>query len=221
MTTNFPKTAGPNNHRQGATALWFALALASAGACVTVNVNFPEATVQNATDDYVRDLYRAKEKGRTTPAAPDAPAKPTSLHQMLRGLDALQGLMIAQAQAAEAIFKTQSDKARALGSQLAAQVGQVIEKKRSGVLGENNDGMLTLDHPGTQAMKPLMLKAIQPTVDKENELRKQLYEEVLSINGMSKSRLKDIQKSFSHSFQNESPSGSWLQDADGKWSQKP
>lgn len=30
--------------------------------CVTVNVNFPEGAVQKAADDYVRELYRAKEK---------------------------------------------------------------------------------------------------------------------------------------------------------------
>ena len=41
-----------------------AIALASlTAACVTVNVNFPESTVQKATDDYVKELYKAKERG--------------------------------------------------------------------------------------------------------------------------------------------------------------
>src|SRR3954470_20952661 len=71
----------------------------SFAACVTVNVNFPESAVQKATDDYVRDLYRAKEKGK--PAAPAA--KKESSFEMPS--------LINSAMADDDVFKVSTDKA--------------------------------------------------------------------------------------------------------------
>lgn len=203
--------------------LLFSLALASAtSACVTVNVNFPEAAVQSATDDYVRDLYRAKEKGRapapaSTTEAPSAkpsgkPASKTSL---------FESLFISEAFAAEnaPVFKVASSKSAEIRDKMAARLDKVLDGKRSGQLGETNDGWLSNDPTGK--LKPLLKKSMQPVVDAENADRKDLYNELLSVNGISKNRIKDIQKSFAHSFQAESPAGTWLQNSDGKWEQKP
>src|SRR5262245_42261329 len=97
-------------------------------ACVTVNVNFHESAVQKATDDYVRDLYRAKEKGRTPNPAPttEAPKKGAFDHWLVN-----------EAWAADATggFSVNSDRALKIKDRLAANIDEVIAQKRAGVLG--------------------------------------------------------------------------------------
>jgi uncharacterized protein YdbL (DUF1318 family) len=223
-TTKTTRTASP---------LFFSAALAASlvttanVACVTVNVNFPEATVQKATDDYVRDLYRAKEKGRTpspggTASDPAASGvKPSSKPSASKG-SGFDSLFISSAYAApatEANFKVATDKSAAIHDKLASRLDKVLDGKRSGNLGESNDGYLAVD-PGGNA-KPLLKKSLQPLADAENKDRKELYEEIQRANNLPKSRIVDIQKSFARSFQAESPSGTWAQDAEGKWAQKP
>lgn len=177
-------------------------------ACVTVNVNFPESAVQKATDDYVRELYRTKEKGKAPTAEPSkAPSTKSALD-----------FLIPQAYAAEFAFKVDSPKALKIRDRLAKRVDEVIQHKRAGVLGESTDGLLVLKSP--DKLKALFLKKVQKLVEDENADRTELYQEVLSSNSLAKNRLKDIERSFARSFQAESPAGTWVQDADGSWTQK-
>jgi uncharacterized protein YdbL (DUF1318 family) len=180
--------------------------------CVTVNVNFPESAVQKATDDYVRDLYRAKEKGKSPSPTPEA--SKTSFLENFGG-----SLLIAQAWAdAEGMFRVDTPKAGEISERLKSNLSEVIAQKRAGVLGETNDGMLKLKAP--EKLKKLFIQKIEKLVADENKDRGELYAEVVRANNLGKNRLKDVQKSFARSFQAESPSGTWLQDSDGKWAQK-
>jgi uncharacterized protein len=198
-----------------------AIAMLAAAACVTVNVNFPESTVQKATDDYVKELYQAKEKGREKkppapvpgagPGAGGDPAKPqTSPTSWMPEL-------IPSAMAAEADlnFKTDTPKATEIKKRLAANVDTVLAQKKAGNLGESNDGLLVL-----KTDKPLLVKKLEPMVKAENADREDLYQEILTANQMAKGRLVDIRKSFARSFQGQSPTGTWIQDADGAWTKK-
>jgi uncharacterized protein YdbL (DUF1318 family) len=202
----------PRSKSSATLAALAALACAlAATACVTVNVNFPEATVQKASDDYVKDLYRAKEKGRIEPAVtPQASASPT----------AGSSWFIANAMAAEipSSFRMDNAAISAVKQSQAGRIGQIAAAARAGQVGETNDGKLAVD-PGN-TLKPLLKKGVQPLVDAENKDREKLYKEVIELNSMSKNRLKDVEKSFSRSFQDAAPAGTWLQDESGKWAQK-
>jgi uncharacterized protein YdbL (DUF1318 family) len=204
--------------------------------CVTVNVNFPESTVQKATDDYVKELYRAKDRSHSNassdvPGAKKAPTAPQPPNPMT-GPGAGDGdpgkpgagqpeswleLVLPSAYAVEADlqFRVDTPKARKIQEKLAATVGDVIAQKKAGNLGESNDGKLVV-----KTSKPLLLKKLDPLVREENEDRDALYEEIVSANKMSKSRLADVRRSFARSFQSESPAGTWIQDTSGSWSQK-
>jgi uncharacterized protein YdbL (DUF1318 family) len=173
-------------------------------ACVTVNVNFPEGAVQKATDDYVRELYRSK---KSTPPAAD---KTT-------WLDFLVPSVYAAEKTVEE-FKVDSPKTRVIQKRLGSRLDQVLEFKRKGYLGESGDGMLVLKK--NAEIKPIQQKMIEKIIVDENKDREELYEEVLKSNNMESQHLKRIKKSFSRSFQAESPSGTWV-DNDGKWEQKP
>ena len=180
-------------------------------ACVTVHVTFPESAVQKATDDYVRELYRAKEKGR-----PSTPEPSPSLAPMHADL---QFTLFTSAHAEELVFKVDSEKALKIRDRLSKRLDDVLAQIRAGVLGEARDGMLQLKEPGK--LKKLFTKKIETLVAEENKDRADLYAEVLSSNALPAARLIDIQRSFARSFQAESPSGTWLQGADGTWLQKP
>ncbi|MEK6577825.1 MAG: hypothetical protein AABZ55_01245, partial [Bdellovibrionota bacterium] len=79
------------------------------GSCVTVNVPivFPESSVQKATDDFVREIYRAKEKGKT-PAATDPASLKKNKDPQKTQFDLF---FMNSAYAIEAVFKVDSEKA--------------------------------------------------------------------------------------------------------------
>lgn len=191
------------------------LAVASAmtfSSCVTVNVNFPESAVQKATDDFVRDLYRARERGKpgTTPPSPSA----TGAFRLPTGL------LLSSAWASEVeAFRVSTAKSQEIKEKLRSRLDEVLIQKRAGVLGESDLGSVVIHDPSQ--LKPLLVAKVQRLVSEENRDRNALYEEVLAANALPPARLKNVQKSFARSFQAESPSGTWVQDADGKWTQKP
>ena len=178
--------------------------------CVTVNVNFPESAVQKASDDYVKDLYREKEQGKSDSATPTP--KPVTQHTNGRSFS-----LISAAVAGE-VFTMNSPKSEEIKGRLKARVSEIIEQKRSGILGETNDGLLTIHEPAK--LKAIQAKHIKDLVKDENADRNALYEEIVVSNKLLTTHIDKVKDSFSHSFQAESPSGTWLQGADGAWSQK-
>jgi uncharacterized protein YdbL (DUF1318 family) len=196
----------------------FALGLLTLGlgACVTVNVNFPEATVQRAAGDYVEELYKARDREKeSAPATPPPATKPTSKIHWENFL----GIPSAHAIDVSATFQIKSAKTAQIQARQAERLKALLESKKAGHVGETSDGYISLD--ANSQLKPLMKKSLQPLVDAENQDRKDLYQEILSINHMSGMQSKSIETSFARSFQAASPSGTWVQSAEGKWSQKP
>ncbi|MCC7440473.1 MAG: DUF1318 domain-containing protein [Bdellovibrionales bacterium] len=194
-----------------------ALAVLALTACVTVNVNFPEGVVQKATDDFVRDLYRAKTTD--TPAgAPQGGAKKSDGASMDWIHWLRENLMIAEARADDA-FVVNSMRAEELKKGLRGRLAEVIKFKRQGFLGEASDGQLVLRPEGQS--KKLIAGKLQALANAENADRSALYEEVLAANQLGPEKLDMIRRSFSNSFQAESPSGTWVQNTQGAWERKP
>jgi uncharacterized protein YdbL (DUF1318 family) len=188
-------------------ALW-----AAQSACVTINVNFPEGAAQKASDDFVKELYRARERngGSGEPSAtPSAPAP-----SAFRGG---HGFWIAQAHAADS-FNIQSPKTTALREKMSKRLNELLTYKRNGSVGEDNLGLLVIRDK--EQIKPLLLKKIQSLVAAENSDRVELYAEVARLNGLKPNTMQDLGRTFSHSFQGESPSGTWVQSDSGTWSRK-
>jgi uncharacterized protein YdbL (DUF1318 family) len=177
---------------------------AAATACVTVNVNFPESAVQQATDDYVRDLYKAKAKGKEA-----APAeKPKASFELIPSVWAAE----------EEVFKVNTPGAAKIQARQAERLDEVLALKRAGALGETKQGTLVVKDAGK--LKPLQAKKAEKVVADENADRADLYKEVVKANGLPSNREKNVAASFARSFQGMSPSGTWIEGADG-WTQKP
>ncbi len=173
-----------------------------------MNVNFPESAVQKATDDYVRDLYRAKEKGKVTPGTEQGTSPASKVSSFFS--------LVSVAYADD--FKVQSAKADEIKARLRSRLDDLISQKRSGAIGESYDGKLVLKATG---LPPLLMKKVKTLVDEDNADRLALYKEVAQINGLGGSGVTTVEKSFARSFQSLSPSGTWIQDSDGNWSKKP
>jgi uncharacterized protein YdbL (DUF1318 family) len=179
--------------------------------CVTVNVNFPESAVQKASDDYVRDLYRTKEQSKAPKVNPAAGE--TS------GLFHFDGLIASAYADDEPALKLTSPETERIKTKMKNRVPEVIAQKKEGFLGEANNGMLSLRN--SDKIKPLLKSKVEAVLTEENADRKALYSEIITSNKLTSSNLPQVKKSFTRSFQAESPSGTWVQSADGAWAQKP
>ena len=204
-----------------ANAFWLvsAFLLGALPGCLTLNVNMtlPEAAVQRATDDYVRELYRAKEKGKST--APDAAPSPAAKTSML-SID-----LIAEAYAGDDVTVKLGGKAvEQIKERQIARMDEINAQKSAGLIGENNEGKLSF-RASEKAPKIDVMKKVQKLISDENADRESLYKEVLKANNADHSKLGDIQKSFARSFQVHSPAGTWIQlmdgGMDGQWVRKP
>ncbi len=197
------------------------LALA-ASACVTVNVNLPESAVQKATDDYVHDLYRSRDKPAAKSPVPSASAAPmpaaSPTTRTSRAVD-FSLFNSAWADSTDGTLRVTSAKTEEIRTRLRSRLDDVLNDKRQGILGEGADGLLVVKDPSKVPSK-LLLKKVEKLVAEDNQDRNELYEEIQKSNGLDSSRLPGIRKSFARSFATESPAGTWVQDVDGKWSQK-
>jgi uncharacterized protein YdbL (DUF1318 family) len=185
----------------------FSVALALFAGCVTINVNFPEGAAQKASDDFVKELYRARDRsGGSEPSSSPSPSAQW-----------WQGLMIAEALADEA-FKVSSAKTLEIRDRMRKRLDELLTHKRSGLVGEDNLGLLLIRDKSQ--VKPILLKKLEKLVGEENSDRAELYAEVARLNNLKPTNMKDVGRTFSHSFQAESPSGTWVQSDGGDWSRK-
>lgn len=198
----------------------------AAPACVTVNVNFPEGAVQKQTDDYVKDLYRAREKKNVAPASVPASTVPTGSTQSPQSSrysypDFLKTwvFMSSDAVAEEVSFNINTSEALSIKESLRSRVSEMIKYKKQGMIGETKDGLVRTQDAANS--KPVLKKLVDDLVSSENADRNRLYREVMKANQLPPSKEASLRSSFARSFQSESPSGTWVQDSSGAWSQKP
>ncbi|MDZ4661030.1 MAG: DUF1318 domain-containing protein [Pseudomonadota bacterium] len=173
--------------------------------CVTVNVNFPEGAVQKAADDYVKELYNAKEKDE----AETADKKPSSFFHINLSL-----ISVAHAQE----FKVDTAKAKEIQSRQKARIDDLKEHLKEGQIGESANGLVEVRAPSD--IKPILMKKIEKLVQDENADREALYDEVISSNGLSSSVRNQVKASFAKSFQGAAPKGTLIESTKGKWDKK-
>lgn len=183
------------------------MVLSLVAACVTVNVNFPESAVQKAADDYVKELYRAKEKQKQP--SPESTGKPQASRLSL----------FPEAYAAEldsSDIRFDSPKLRAIQGKQAAIVDELKKQKRAGFIGETNEATLAL-RDGDKLPPPIRAK-IEKLIQQENGYRQDQYSAIQSEKNF---QIQDVKRTFMRAYQSESPSGTWVQNANGAWERKP
>ncbi len=180
--------------------------------CVTVNVNFPEGAVQQATEDYVKELYKLKAEEKNT-----IPDKQT-VDPLKKDQGALNFVFSFGILAhASPQFKIDSPEAKQIQVRQAKRLDKIDKDKKNGFLGESAQGLLVLRQ--SEKIKPLLMKKIDQLIKEENSDREALYRQVLKDNNLTSEQLVMIRQNFSKSFQESSPTGTWIE-SDGKWKQK-
>src|SRR5437868_6488089 len=111
-----------------ATLLICSFSLLCQTACLTlnVNVNFPGSAVQQATDNYVHDLYLQKEKGK--PAKSEAPPETATPPRSSFHFSLVKSVWAAET--AVPAFHIDGPKANRIKEKLAGYLPEVLTQKR-------------------------------------------------------------------------------------------
>lgn len=94
-------------------------------------------------------------------------------------------------------------------SRMAKRLGDVVLLKKSGAVGENNQGYLTV--------RSSLSSAQSATVKAENDDRKAVYDAIAS---KTKSSPADVGKTRAASIRKSASKGTWVQLSSGHWQQK-
>lgn len=187
------------------------LGLMVLSACVTINVYFPAAEVQEAAREFVEKVI-----GDEAPANGDVPMSKaeTGAGMGARVLSFFIGS--AQAQTPDVNLKTpaiqaiQARMAQRFQSQLAAHFD-------SGALGFGRDGLIVVRDAGVLGLKDRA--AVNQAVAEDNRDRAAVYREIAVANGQPQWE-QQIRETFARQWVSSARAGWWYQDAGGAWKQK-
>ncbi len=198
--------------------------LMSAGlyACVTVNVYFPAAAVEQAADRIVKEVYGAKVReleGQEQPAEPvDSPEKDKSgAFDPAPALGAFLNALVAPAYAQQPDIDIDTPAINQLRAAMQARHQQFVPYYNAGAIGLGANALLTLRDPQAVSLKDRA--GLQKLLADENRDRNALYAEVASANGHPEWE-PDIRSIFDRRWVGNAPSGWWFQDAGRNWVQK-
>jgi uncharacterized protein YdbL (DUF1318 family) len=97
----------------------------------------------------------------------------------------------------------------------------VEEFKKEGYVGETNEATLLVRSSEELNQNPKKMKFVEEIVLEENTNRKVVMERVVELNDALKRAVsKDVYSVFAKMYQENSPSGTWIQKPDGSWVKK-
>lgn len=178
-------------------------------ACVTVNVYFPAAEVQDAADRIVEEIHGAQSSSSESTGVPHE----STFRRNLRELLLFQGQAYAQAD-----INVTTPNIRALKESMAERFKLLAPLYQNGVIGEGKDSLLSI-----RSLDGLDLKqkaAGGKLVKAENSDRGKLYLEIAKANDLPSDTASQIQKLFANSWRKNAKAGWWIQKDDGEWVRK-
>lgn len=176
-------------------------------ACVTVNVYFPAAEVQNAADQIVGEIH-----GDDVSEPGEVPHE-SKLRRMLLNLPLFERSAYAQAD-----INVSTPNIRALRQSMKDRFASLRPLYDGGGVGEGNDGLLSV-----RSLDGLSLKdkaAAKKLVKAENKDREELYLEITKANDLPSDTVSQIRGLFANSWRKDSKDGWWVQKGNGEWIKK-
>lgn len=196
-----------------------ALSLLALVACITINVYFPEEAIK----DLSQQIEAEVEQQAAGEAAPVEPT-PTQTPAAAGGspLAAFLSLGATNAWAAEeevAAPEITNPAIRTIIASRAARLSALNGWKASGVIGENNQGLV--EARSLDAVPGLKERAdVQRLIRDENADREQLYREIAAAKNVELSLLPRIRETYASTLRDKAHPGDWIQQPDGAWVQK-
>lgn len=171
-------------------------------ACVTINIYFPEATVQKTAEEIVDEVRKSEEEGKKK--------QEKDLVQ-----SSFSFIPAIYAQQEETVS---TPKIRALKQALKDKEPLLHPFFDQGNIGEANDGFIQIRSEDNLSLKD---KADLRRLTKEvNSDRESLYAEVAKALNIEASQIPRIQKIFAKSWIENSRPGWWIQKDEGEWIKK-
>lgn len=179
-------------------------------ACVTINVYFPAAEVQQAAAEFV-DKVIGDDPAQTPP-----PAKPPQA-SMRPGFN-LMSLIISDAQAQTVDITIRTPAIQAIQDRMADRFQSSLEAHfDSGALGFGSDGLIVVRDASKVPLKDRV--SVNQFVADDNRDRKAVYREISVANGHPEWEAQ-IRETFARQWIASAHKGWWYQGADGAWKQK-
>lgn len=189
--------------------------------CVTINLYFPEGEVKDLAQQIETEVQEKAAEDGTVPAAEDQPPaspEPSPRSAATTGpLDFLLGVSVVEAQSVPEPEVTNPAIRKIIDSR-AARLGDVNRYKGTGVIGENNKGLL--EARKLESITDLRERAaVQQVVRAENTDREQLYKEIAAVKNIDLSQLDKIRATYAETLRANARPGDWIQLPDGTWKQ--
>jgi uncharacterized protein YdbL (DUF1318 family) len=192
-----------------------ALAFVFVASCVTVNIYFPAAAIQEAADKIVEDVRKnpAQKPGQTPEQSPAAKPDKSSRLSWIR----LVRFGPAEAEAAMDI-NVSTPAIRSLQASMAGRFPQLQPFYAKNAIGETNTGLLALQNTAALSLKERA--DVTRLVEQENRDRQALYAEILRANNLDMGRVGEVQRLFANSWRGKSSPGWLIQLDSGQWVRK-
>ncbi len=182
------------------------------GACVTINIYFPEAAAEKAADKVIDEVW-GKQPGRE-----EAETEPRSsvIVQPESALAQFFEFIVPAARAAEPDIDVSSPAIKNIEASMRQRHRQLLQHYNSGGLGLTEDGLIKVRNPKAIPLK--VRRQVNQLVAAENRDRNALYREIAKANGRPEWE-QDIRKTFARRWIARAQSGWWYQSG-GAWNQK-
>ncbi len=194
-------------------------------ACVTINVYFPEAKIQDLSqrieDEVAQRAVELEEGTGEDEAAPEGTADDDPPEATPGGVSSLSLLLGATPAYAQSVPDpgVSNPAIRAIIDARAARVQQINDFKSRGLIGESNQALV--EARSLDSISDLRQRAaLQKLVKDENADRERLYKEVAAAEGVSLAQLPRIRQTYAETLRNNARPGDWIQLPGGQWKQK-
>jgi uncharacterized protein YdbL (DUF1318 family) len=201
----------------GKAALFFIMVFAVVS-CVTINIYFPAAAVEQAAEDIVEEVWGAGEDVELD-IAPTEETGPQGIR--LRDLKYLAiSFSPAKAYAGEggADINVSTPQIRAIKGAIHNRSDALKPFLNKGNVGIGNDGLLSVR--STQGLNLKYKSILNRLITAENMDREALYREIAAANEIGPDKINDIRSLFAKSWIKNARKGWLIQDEDGTWSKK-
>ncbi len=189
----------------------FVVASLTLGACVTINIYFPEAAAERAADQIIDDVW-GTDPGSEAPAPPQSQT-PNALRALVVAL--VTGF-VSDAHAASGDIDVSTPAIDRLKSSMQARHRQLEAFYDAGAVGVTANGLVDV-----RDLKAVPLKdrtKLQALVAAENSDRDALYREIARANGHPEWEA-DIRSTFARRWIDRAARGWWVNDGSG-WRQR-
>ncbi|MBE0616539.1 MAG: YdbL family protein [Proteobacteria bacterium] len=182
---------------------WALAPLALGAACVTVNIYFPAAKVEEAAKQIVEEVYQEKVD------------KPQTHLGTLPDAGAWTAWLGPRAAHAEDAATVSNAAIRALKDQIAQRHAQLAPHYTQGQVGINRDGYLEVRDTGGLTLPEVA--TLKRLVEADNAARRQLYVEVARALNLQPQQVNQVQEIFAREWRDKAQAGWWVQDDAGAW----